>query len=221
MAIHHILQRFVATRPHLSFAIALGVAVGLFVPGTISPVMRALIGWNAAIWPYMLAMLAVIVRADHQKVRQVAVRQYESAGMVLAGLVVAAAMSVTAIVAELGKTGALDNSAPALRYGFTALTVFGSWFLLGMLFSFHYAHVFYHAAPDKLPLQFPLKEDDPNYWDFLYFSFTIAVAVQTSDVQVMTRTMRKLVLAQSILSFFFNLAVLGLCINIAAGLMNN
>ena len=221
MALHRILQRFVASRPHLSITIAVGVAVGLMVPSAVSPVMRALIGWNAAIWPYMLAMFAVIVRADHQKVRQLAVRQYESAGMVLVGLIIAAAMSMTAVVAELGKSGALDSSAPALRYGFTALTVFGSWFLLGMLFSFHYAHIFYHAPPDKRPLQFPLKDDEPNYWDFLYFSFTIAVAAQTADVQVMTRAMRKVVLGQQLLSFFFNLAVLGLCINIAAGLMNN
>jgi len=55
----------------------------------------------------------------------------------------------------------------------------------------------------------------------LYFSYTIAVAAQTSDVSVMSRSMRKIVLAQSILSFFFNLAILGLSINIAASLVGN
>jgi uncharacterized membrane protein len=34
----------------------------------------------------------------------------------------------------------------------------------------------------------------------------------------MTRPLRKVVLAQSILSFFFNAAILGFSINIAAGL---
>jgi uncharacterized membrane protein len=60
---------------------------------------------------------------------------------------------------------------------------------------------------------------NPDYWDFLYFSFTIAVAAQTSDVIIMNRSTRKTVLAQSILSFLFNVAILGFSINIAAGLL--
>ena len=50
---------------------------------------------------------------------------------------------------------------------------------------------------------------------------TIAVAVQTSDVAVTSRSMRKLVLGHSVLAFFFNLLILGLSINIAAGLVNS
>jgi uncharacterized membrane protein len=70
-------------------------------------------------------------------------------------------------------------------------------------------------------LAFPDQEPNPDYWDFLYFSFTISVAVQTSDVQVMTHSARKVVLAQSILSFLFNAAILGLSINIAASLVGS
>jgi uncharacterized membrane protein len=61
----------------------------------------------------------------------------------------------------------------------------------------------------------------PNYWDFLYFSFTLSIAVQTSDVQIMNRGMRKLVLGHCLLSFFFNLVILGLSVNIAASLVNS
>ncbi|HXA46550.1 MAG TPA: DUF1345 domain-containing protein, partial [Burkholderiaceae bacterium] len=88
-------------------------------------------------------------------------------------------------------------------------------------FTFHYAHLFYRAAPGSgpLPLLFPDNEKNPDYWDFLYFSFTIAVAAQTSDVSVQTRTMRKVVLAQSVLSFLFNVAIIGLSINIAASMV--
>jgi len=46
------------------------------------------------------------------------------------------------------------------------------------------------------------------------------VAVQTSDVTVRSRRMRKVVLGQSVLCFFYNLAILGLSINIAASLIN-
>jgi uncharacterized membrane protein len=71
------------------------------------------------------------------------------------------------------------------------------------------------------PLTFPEPQLQPDYWDFLYFAFTISVAVQTSDVTVRSRQMRQIVLGQSVLCFFFNLAILGLSINIAASLINN
>ena len=44
--------------------------------------------------------------------------------------------------------------------------------------------------------------------------------MQTSDVGVATRGMRKVVLAQSLIGFLFNTAILGFSINIAAGLIN-
>jgi len=53
----------------------------------------------------------------------------------------------------------------------------------------------------------------------MYFSFTIAVASQTADVAISTRSMRKLVLLQAVLSFAFDTTILALTINIAAGLL--
>jgi uncharacterized membrane protein len=101
------------------------------------------------------------------------------------------------------------------------MTLFGSWCLIGTLFTFHYAHVFYMSPADNRALGFPDHLQNPDYWDFLYFAFTIAVAAQTSDVTVLSRSMRKTVLAQSVLSFAFNLAILGLSINIAAGIVGS
>ena len=64
-------------------------------------------------------------------------------------------------------------------------------------------------------LAFPDQPALPSYRDFLYFSFTICATAQTSDVAVTSTGMRTAVLAQSLLSFFFNVAILGLSINIA------
>lgn len=215
-----LLHRFIRSRPHLSLAIALGVVVGLLLPSSEPALTRALLGWNAAVWVYLLSMLWLIMHADHRKVREIASKQDESAGLVLLALTVAAVLSLSAIIVELSQIPHLPPHQRALRYGFTAMTVGGSWFLVGLLFCFHYAHMFYRGAAKKLPLRFPDELTEPDYWDFLYFSFTIAVAVQTSDVSVMTRPMRKMVMGQSVLSFFFNLAILGLSINIAAGMLN-
>jgi uncharacterized membrane protein len=221
MKIHLLLHRFIRSRPHLSLAIALGVAVAVLLPDAYRWLTRVLIGWNAAVWPYLVTMGVLMMRADHAKVKAVAAKQDESAALVLATLSAAAVLSLTAIISELAGTHALPRDQRLLRYGFTVLTLFGSWFLVGLLFCFHYAHQFYRAPAGAPPLQFPDHERQPDYWDFLYFSFTIAVAVQTSDVAVMTRPMRKLVLGQSLLSFFFNLVILGLSINIGAGMISD
>jgi uncharacterized membrane protein len=215
-----LLHRFIRSRPHLSLAIALGVVVGLLLPHSESAITRTLVAWNAAVWPYLASMMWLMARADHRKVREIAGKQDESAGLVLFALTVAAVLSLSAIIYELSQIPHLSPHQRALRYGFTAMTVGGSWFLVGVLFCFHYAHQFYRGGAKDVPLRFPDELKEPDYWDFLYFSFTIAVAVQTSDVSVMTRQMRKLVLGQSVLSFFFNLAILGLSINIAAGMLN-
>jgi uncharacterized membrane protein len=221
-----LLHRFIRSRPHLALAIALGTCVGWAWPDSHAWQQRALIGWNAGVWGYLLGMAWLMSRADHRKVREIAGKQDESAGLVLFSLVVGAVLSLYAIVSELTRMDHVPADQVALRYAFTALTVIGSWLLVGVLFCFHYAHLYYRAPQDSLPLRFP--EDgrgpvclEPNYWDFLYFSFTIAVAVQTSDVSVTSRPMRKLVLGHSVLAFFFNLLILGLSVNIAASLVNN
>jgi uncharacterized membrane protein len=220
MSNKRLLHRFIRSRPHLSLAIGLGVVVGLLLPESERPLTRALIGWNATVWVYLLTMAWLMMRADHRKVRAIAGQQDESAGLVLFSLTIAAVLSISAIVFELGAMHNLSPEQRALRYAFTAVTVLGSWFLVGVLFCFHYAHLYYRASGAKLPLLFPGELKEPDYWDFLYFSFTIAVAAQTSDVTVVSRTMRKLVVGQSILSFFFNVAILGFSINIAAGMLN-
>ena len=217
-----LLQRFVLSRPHLTLAVLLGAAVGLLLPDGGNWLRRALVGWNSGVWPYLASMLWVMTRADHHKVRRIAQKQDESARAVLFAVIVGAILSLYAIVSELARLDHIPPDQVALRYAFTALTVIGSWLLVGVIFAFHYAHLYYCADPASgPPLHFPDRELAPDYWDFLYFSFTIAVALQTADVAVTTRAMRKLVLAQSVLAFFFNLLILGLSVNIAASLVNS
>jgi uncharacterized membrane protein len=215
------LMRFVRSRPHLLAAALLGAIVGLLVHGKFSWVQRALIGWDTSAWSYVVTMMWTMMRADHRKVHEIAEKQDESAGAVLVAVIVGAILSVYAIVTELANMKQASEHQAALRYAFTALTIIGSWLLVGVMYCFHYAHVYYTASKNTLPLKFPEGHIQPNYWDFLYFSFTLSVAVQTSDVTIMSRGMRKLVLGHCVLAFFFNLVILGLSVNIAASLINN
>ncbi|HEV7616943.1 MAG TPA: DUF1345 domain-containing protein [Burkholderiaceae bacterium] len=211
--------RLVRNRPRLSVSVIVGTVVAGFVPIHPSPVMRALIGWNVAVWFYLCLMGWLMVRANHATVEQIAEEEDKSAVSVLAIMSTAAIASIVAIVVELSGTKDLPAVLRLQHYAITALTVFGSWCLVAILFTFHYAYLFYRSEQETRALRFPENLANPDYWDFLYFSFTIAVAAQTSDVIIMNRSTRKTVLAQSILSFLFNMAILGFSINIAAGLL--
>jgi uncharacterized membrane protein len=209
----------IRSRPHLSAAIAVGAVAGVLLPSSWRPLLRALTAWDIAVWMYLLTVGAMMLRADHREVRRIAARQDERAATILASLVVATVMSMVAISNELASLRNMPASERGLHYAFVVLTLVGSWFLVGTLFCFHYAHLYYNAGGGQRPLAFPGGETQPDYWDFLYFSFTIAVAAQTSDVTVQAPGMRRLVLGQSVLSFFFNLLILGLFVNMAASLM--
>jgi uncharacterized membrane protein len=103
----------------------------------------------------------------------------------------------------------------------TAATLVVSWALLPTSFAMHYAHHHYlRRSKEVTPMIFPEKPEQPGYWDFLYFSFTIAVASQTADVATGTTDMRQIALLQSVISFVFNLAILGLSVNVGAGLLS-
>jgi uncharacterized membrane protein len=86
------------------------------------------------------------------------------------------------------------------------------------MFTTHYADMYYSVEDDSRPLGFP-NTPMPVFWDFAYFSFTIAAACQTSDVSTNNQTMRKIVIAHTLVSFFFNASILGFAINVTAGLI--
>ena len=205
------------THPRLSAATTLGIAIGILAPVD-SIISKILMGWNAGVWTYLILMFWLTARAKAPDVQRIAEIEDENAGLVLFVVCLAAMASLATITFELAGSKDLASSERLLHYGFTGLTVIGSWLLIGVIFSVHYARLFYTWEGKEPALRFAEGLTTPNYWDFLYFSFTVGVAVQTSDVGVATRGMRKVVLAQSLIGFLFNTAILGFSINIAAGL---
>lgn len=210
-------------RPRLLAAIAFGIATGWLLPVAMRGVTRLLLGWNATVWLYLGLVSVMMLRADHGRLKRHAAAHAEGAVAVLIIAVAAAAVSLAAIVAELGAAKA-GNAQPAGPPMLLALaTLVGSWLLLPVEFALAYASRYYVGGPRPGGLAFPGPDDGgngaasaPHYADFLYFSFTIAATAQTSDVAVTTRAMRRLVIAHGVVSFAFNTMVLALAINMAA-----
>ncbi len=208
---------FVRLHPRLLVSAALGfVAWFVLRPGH-APLPSFLVAWNVACWSWNL-LLAQMMSSRTPAARREAVGEEDvAAWIVLAFVCVAAGVSVVAIVLELAGTPGGSRSFTGFQYALTGATVAGSWLAVGLAFASHYAHVFYSAPAGARPLLFPEQVEQPGYWDFLYFAFTISVAAQTSDVSVIGTPMRRLVVVHSVLGFAFNAAIIGFSINMFAG----
>lgn len=205
-------------RPRMLIAAAVGLAVGSTIPHG-SAVTRSLIGWNAGVWLYLILIAFSIHRADHDKLRRAALAHAEGAITVSVMIVLASLASFAAIVLELAAAKAGGAPAALPQVTLTLVTVLGSWLLLPTLYTLNYASIYY-SANTATGLAFPGTDASfrPHYIDFLYFSFTIAVAMQTADVAITTKSMRVVALSQAVLSFVFNTTVLAFMVNIASGL---
>lgn len=215
MPLHH----FVYHRPRLTAAIVAGLGLGLCIPGEYTAVTRGLLAWTTGIWIYLVLMAWLMTTANHARVCEIARQEDRSSVMVLFLMSIGAIASIIAIIWELTLPSQANSPLRLAHFALTAATIIGSWCFVAVLFTFHYARLYYTAGDHPTPLGFPDQDLQPNYWDFLYFSFTIAVAAQTSDIVIRSRRMRKTVLAQAVLSFFFNLAIIGFSINIAASIV--
>lgn len=206
-------------RPHLSAAIGLGFVMALSAPASLGGVSRTLIGWDVGVWTFLGTIWYHMLKASPQEVRSNASIEDQSAVTVLTVISIATIASIFAIVLELGTSKGMVFESKLMRATITGLTIFGAWFLIPTIFAQHYARIFYASNPQSPALDFPDQDLEPDYLDLLYFSFTIGLASQTADIGLRCRSARRTVLAQSILAFFFNVTVLGLCVNIAASMV--
>lgn len=203
-------------------AVCIGIAVLLLLPQSASGSVRAAIAWIAAALVYICGAAYTMVSADHQSIARRAAEEDESRTVMLALLLLAIAANFVSIVGVMSQA---KEAASGERAGLAVLagaTLVVSWFIMQVVFAFHYAHEYYRpddaSGQQAHGLDFE-NDEEPDYWDFLYFATTIGAASQTSDVSIRSRTMRRLVTAQAIISFFYNSALLALTINLAASLI--
>jgi uncharacterized membrane protein len=211
------LLRIAQTHGRLFASLAIGVALFFAFPTAERMATRILIGWDVAVAVYLVLAFIMISRFDLALVHRRAASQDEGGVLILVLTVLAAVASLAAIIAELG-SARYTNTAPGnLYFAHAVLTILLSWTFIHVIFAFHYAHEFYGEGRDQHVggLEFP-SDDQPDYWDFIYFSFVVGMTFQVSDVQVTSKLIRRLVVAHGFVSFVFNVAILALMVNISS-----
>jgi uncharacterized membrane protein len=199
--------------------VGVGVAVFFVLPHQWLMLTRALTAWNAAVATWLPLIFLHHAGLSAGQLRERYRADDPSAPVILLLVVVAAILSVAGIVAFLPTLKRVPPPEKVAHVLLATLTIFDSWLLVPTIFTVHYADMFYSVDTTEQPLQFP-RTPEPVFWDFVYFSFTIAAACQTADVATAQVGIRRIVIAQSIISFLFNVAILGFAINVTAGMLS-
>src|SRR5215475_9441249 len=206
------LLRIVRARPRLFACGAIGAVVVVFAFATSwRPATRLLTGWDVGVALYLALVFQMMGRSTVHTMRQHAADQDEGRLTMLMLTVASALASLATIFAHLG--GAAGDRPPA-NVALAAFTILLSWAFIHTIFALHYAHEFYDET-DGGGLAFP-GDREPDYWDFVYFSFVIGMTSQVSDVAITSKLIRRTAAAHGIVSFIFNAALLALTVNIAA-----
>lgn len=212
--------------PHARTVLCLmaGATVALLLPTDWRLTTRGLLGWNTATILFIALTLAQAKRPGQNLSMVVSVSD-QGRLLTLAASIVAAAVSLSAVVAELmfAKQDAglllLENIA------LTVATVVATWAFIHFKFAMHYANQYLngHGGPHGDPrrvvggLDFPGNPDVVTMGDFLYFSYIIGLATSTADIGITSGEIRRTALVQGVFAFFFNMTVLGLTINLVSG----
>jgi len=184
--------------------------------------LKPALAWIAATVTYLIPTISMMQRhGDRDRMRARAAAVDVSLRESLIVVVLAGAFSLFAVGIVLEGARSLAGSGRVLALAIGVLTIFLSWTTLHVIYAVHYAHIYYDPAEhtgmkQRGGLEFPGTKE-PDYWDFVYFSFVIGMTCQVSDVQITARHLRHLATAHGIISFFYNTVVVALAVNVVAG----
>lgn len=202
-------------RPRLSSSILVSILFCYILLPYVRYTQAILAAFDLGATIFLVSIMVNMSRATSETMLRRARQQNEGKWAILALSTILVGVIMLAVHLELhaGKENAL------LRVVFAALSIFLSWLFLATSFALQYAHNFAlnHDKQDR-GLLFPGTKN-PDYWDFMYFSLILSMAFQTSDVQISDSKIRRLALIHSVISFFFNVVILAITINVLGGVL--
>jgi uncharacterized membrane protein len=215
-------------RPRLAFGVAVGILVYVLLSiATDADARTRFIGaWDVGASATLIAMFFGLRNSSAAAMKVLAERTDAGKWAVLAFAVLAATAGLVVIAAEMPLVKNTDGFEQAIRVVLVIYTIVLSWAFMQTIFAVHYAHDYYMEAdlPETAAgrpserLIFP-GTGAPTYGDFLYFSFTIGMTFQVSDVQIADPSLRRLVAVHGAFAFFYATGILALAINLVAGLI--
>lgn len=207
------LTRHVAPARFLLFAAAFLLGGGGTAWFGAHPRTALLAGFDVATLVFLAACLPLL-RSEPERMRRRSTENDVNRAGLLAISVLLSLVVLFAVGTLIASPGPLGGTDVALIVATLAL----AWLFANSVFTLHYAHLYYlqKRGGDQAGLDVP-GTGEPGYWDFLYFSFTLGMTFQTSDVTISGAHMRRVALGHCMAAFVFNMGILAFTVNALGG----
>jgi uncharacterized membrane protein len=183
--------------------------------------MRVIAAFDTGAAVYLGLFLTLMNRATPEIAAEMSRSNRSFLGrlIALAGIVLMSLVSADAVFAltlsGIEKSAHLERLIAIIA---SLIAICMAWLLSHIAFGLYYMGLYYSdTVVDENPydegMAYPNRKL-PDYWDFMYYSFTIAMCYQTSDVTITNNVIRRITLLHAIFSFFFVAAIIGLVVNI-------
>lgn len=189
----------------------------VFVAGTVAALVlwRPLYGLMAAFDVAALLFLASCAPLLNDQVDEMRrhAKLNDANRAVMLGITVTV---TTVILVAVGAVITQSDSVSGAGIMLIMATLVLAWLFANVVYALHYANLYYSPGKgrprDSRGITFP-GTPEPDYWDFLYFAFTLGMTFQTSDIEITSRVIRRVAIGQCLAAFVFNLGVLAFTIN--------
>ena len=206
------LGRKIAPPRFIAFVIAFAAGLAVLIP-LLGKGRGAMAAFDIAA-ALFLVIAAPLLKSEADDMRRQA-KDNDANRTLLLGLTFTVMVVILVSVASEMMGGKSD----ALGIGLIVATLMLAWLFSNTVYALHYAHLFYSDDPqgkDCGGVEVP-NADEPDYWDFVYFSFTLGMTFQTSDVDITSAAIRRVVVGHCLAAFVFNIGVLAFTINVLGG----
>ena len=206
-------------RPSRIVAAIVVAAVAYLATSRLPDELNLLIPYDLAVAVYIALFGVLMKRASPADAAEIARRGEPNTGLVLIAVIALSLVSLVGVAAMLNHPPGRPRWEINLHMTASLLAVILSWFLVQMYFGFHYMRLYYDDTlvdgklVYQMGLEFP-ERSTADFWDFMYYSFTIAMCYQTSDVSITSVRIRRVTLLHSIFSFLFVTAIIGFVVNV-------
>ncbi len=201
-----------------------------------------LLAWDVGILAWLLLTFRYMTQSTARTTALSAQRAEPSTVWMLIVVTITASLGLFGSIVLASRSGERNEFEQALHLLIGVLAVAEAWLMVHTQFALYYAQCYYDEVTDNasegnaagesnvshpndrtslLPfrkgLAFP-DADEVDYWDFVYYSYTIAMCYQTSDVTVTMPTVRRITIIHALISFAFVVTLLGFSVNAISNL---
>ncbi|MDB5072923.1 MAG: hypothetical protein JWM87_4034 [Candidatus Eremiobacteraeota bacterium] len=201
-----------------------GLLVYTFVPEWLHGATRFVAAYDAGTITLLSFFWLKGLHDDPKMTRARAALDDPGKNAILLVVLGAVVVGLVAAIAILGHGPQVQNGTEKwAAYILGVVAISAGWFLVHTVYTFRYAHLYYYDDDsDGVAcggIKFP-GTDEPSDWDFAYFAFCIGTSFAVSDPQVTETRVRRDVMSQSVISFAYNSVIVGMVINLFAGIFS-